>query len=72
MFFLLNVIILIVTALVVGICFYIIGHVHGFEKGETETINKTNFRFDEIVFDYCPECKKVERKDRSLVTEVIQ
>lgn len=70
--FLFNVAILIITSLLVGVCFYIIGHVHGFEKGEDQTIKKTVFRFDEIVFNYCPKCKRVERDDKILQAEVLQ
>lgn len=70
--FILNVIILIVTSAIVGLIFYLLGHVHGFEKGESEILERTTLNFDDLVFEYCPDCKKARRADEILDAEVLQ
>jgi hypothetical protein len=58
--------ILFVTAVLVGFCGYIIGHVHGFVKGEDSVLERTNLKFDDLVYEYCPDCKRITREDAIL------
>lgn len=57
-----DVAILIITSLAVGLCGYWAGCVHGFEKGRFVT-EQTKPNFDELVFEYCPSCKSVEKAE---------
>lgn len=63
-----NVIILVVVSVIVGLCGYITGHVHGFEKGESQI---DAVKFDELVYEYCPRCKRINKDDEILSAEVL-
>lgn len=65
-------IILVCISLIVGYCFYVIGHVHGVEKGENDALGRINLQLDSLIYEYCPNCKTTRQADEILDAEVIQ